>query len=155
LTSFCIGDGLDLGFGGDPINETAVRIDMKTPYTKVGNYPVQFSGDACRLYWFNDNCLDYIYSSHLLEDFQETEIVLREWLRVLKVGGKLIIFCPDEKRFRKHCKETGQPYNKAHIHEDFSLQFLKEIFEKIGNVKIVYELYPIDIYSFDLVVEKI
>ena len=36
------------------------------------------------LYWFRDGVLDYVYSSHLLEDYVDTEAVLREWLRVLR-----------------------------------------------------------------------
>jgi len=56
----------------------------------------QFSGKAESLYWFRDGVLDFVYSSHLLEDYPDTEAVLREWLRVLKPLGNLIIFCPDE-----------------------------------------------------------
>ena len=95
LAPFCTGYGLDLGFGGDPITNSAIRMDFPQPYTHVGDYPVQLGGKAEELYWFNNSVLDYIYSSHLLEDFIDTEQVLREWLRVIKPGGKLIIFCPD------------------------------------------------------------
>lgn len=155
LAPFCVGNGLDLGFGGDPISNSAVRMDFISPYASVGKYPVQLGGKAEDLYWFKDNVMDYIYSSHLLEDFFDTKAVLLEWLRVLKPGGKLIIFCPDEQIFRKHCKETGQPYNTAHVHEYFSLQFVKDILKEIGKTKIIYEKDKVDIYSWDLVCEKL
>lgn len=155
LAPYCEGYGLDLGFGGDPITESAIRIDFPQPYASVGKYPVQLGGKAEELYWFRDNVLDFVYSSHLLEDFQNTEAVLEEWIRVLKPGGRLVTFCPDEQRFRRHCAETGQPYNPAHIHEFFSLAFVKEILDKIGRTKVIYEKDGVDIYSWDLVCEKL
>ena len=155
LEGYCKGYGLDLGFGGDPITQSAIRMDYPQPYANVGKFPVQLGGTADNLFWFADDVLDYIYSSHLLEDFSDTESVLREWIRVLKKGGRLIIFCPDEQRFRQHCRETGQPYNIAHIHEYFSLSYILGILEKIGRTKVIYKLEPVNIYSWDLVCEKI
>src|SRR6516165_1499209 len=110
LAPFCLGYGVDLGFGGDPITETAIRIDMPHPYARTGSYEVQLGGDATKLHWFNDNVLDYVYSSHLLEDFEDTRTILLEWLRVLRPGGRLIVFCPDEQVYREHCRRTGQGY---------------------------------------------
>lgn len=155
LAPYCVGDGLDLGFGGDPINDSSIRIDLRTPYTNVGSYTVQLHGNANSLFWFNDNCMDYIYSSHLLEDFQDIGSVLAEWIRVLKPGGRLIIFCPDEKVFRAHCAKTGQPLNPAHKHHDFSLDLVLGLLEGIGKTRLIYKNFPVDIYSWDLVVEKI
>ena len=155
LAKYCTGNGLDLGFGGDPINSTAIRMDFPSPYTEVGTYPVQLGGSAENLYWFKNDVLDYIYSSHLLEDFEQTEAVLREWLRVIKPGGKLVIFCPDEQQFRKHCSETGQPYNTAHVHEFFSLNYTLQLLENISQTKVIYKQDKLDIYSWDLVCEKL
>jgi predicted SAM-dependent methyltransferase len=154
LAPYCTGDGVDLGFGGDPINTSAVRMDMPAQYGTVGEYPAQLRGDAARLIWFRDGVLDYVFSSHLLEDFQDTEGVLREWLRVLKPGGRLIIFCPDEQRFRAHCRRTGQPYNPHHVHEHFSIDYVKGLLDRLGGTRLVYENPDVDLYSWDLVVEK-
>ena len=154
LASYCMGYGVDLGFGGDPIVEHAIRIDLPSPYANVGKYPVQLGGQAENLRWFCDGVLDFVYSSHLLEDYQDTEAVLREWLRVLKPGGSLVLFCPDEQVFRRHCQETGQPYNPFHVHDHFSLAYVKNHLERIGKTRVIYESYPVDIYSWDLVCEK-
>lgn len=155
LSPYCTGDGVDLGFGGDPITSSAIRMDMPNQYGTVGQFPSQLSGDAARLFWFADGVLDYVFSSHLLEDFQDTESVLREWLRVLKPGGRLIIFCPDEQRFRAHCSRTGQPYNPHHVHAHFSLYYVKDLLARIGGTRLVYENPDVDLYSWDLVVEKL
>ena len=88
------GNGIELGFGGDAINNTAITIDLKQRYTTVGNCPQNLYGDASNLYWFKDNVFDYVYSSHLIEDFLTTEPIIKEWLRVLKVGGNLCLLFP-------------------------------------------------------------
>jgi predicted SAM-dependent methyltransferase len=155
LAPYCTGYGLDIGPGGDPIVPSAIRVDLPQPYSHVGSMPVQLGGTATKLEWFGDNVLDYVYSSHVLEDFQDTEAVLREWLRVLKPGGKLIIFCPDEQVYRDYCKRTGAPYNTCHVHADFSLNFVKKAMDRIGGVRIVHEVPLVDVYSWDLVAEKL
>ena len=155
LLPFCSGYGVDLGFGGDPVSPQAIRVDSPRPYADTGAHSVQLGGDATKLHWFRDGVLDYIYSSHLLEDFPDTETVLREWLRVLKPGGNLIIFCPDEQIYREHCQRTGQMYNENHKHADFSLQKIKATLQKIGGVKFIHENPLVDIYSWELVAQKI
>lgn len=155
LAPYCQGYGIDLGFGGDPIAPHAIRMDMPQPYTKLGNHSVQLGGDALDLYWFKDDVLDFVYSSHLLEDFDDTEAALREWLRVLKVGGNLIILCPDEQRYRRHCRRTHQPYNGSHKHANFGLAYVEQILEKIGGVEFVYENDNVGPYSWELVARKV
>jgi len=154
LAPYCVGNGVDLGFGGDPITPHAVRVDLPQPYTKVGAYPVQLGGQAQHLVWFQDQSLDFVYSSHLLEDYNNTRAVLREWLRVLKPGGRLVIFCPDEQRFRAHCQATGQPYNPHHKHANFSLDYVKKILVELGEDQFTYENPDVDGYSWDLVCVK-
>jgi predicted SAM-dependent methyltransferase len=155
LAPYCQGDGVDLGFGGDPITKSAVRMDKPDQYGTVGSFPAQLRGDAAALRWFRDGVLDYVFSSHVLEDFHDTEGVLREWLRVLRPGGRLVLFCPDEARFRAHCARTGQPYNTNHVHAHFSLGYVKELLARIGGTRLVYENADVDLYSWDLVVEKL
>lgn len=154
LAPYCVGYGLDLGFGGDPIAPHAVRVDMPQPYTNVGAYPVQLGGQAENLRWFRDGVLDFVYSSHLLEDYEDVEAVLREWLRVLRPGGRLIIYCPDEQRYRAHCQATGQPYNTNHKHADFSLRYVRAILDGMGQRRVLHENPYVDVYSWELVLEK-
>ena len=46
---------------------------------------------------FKDSTVDEIYSRHLIEHFslREAVKVLEEWNRVLKIGGKVYIICPN------------------------------------------------------------
>lgn len=149
LSPYCKGIGLDLGYGGDSIVPQAITMDIRD------DLDCNLRGDARNLFWFRDGVLDFIYSSHLLEDFEDTESVLIEWLRVLKAGGLLIIYCPVEKIYREHCVKTGQAYNIQHKQPDFSLQFIKNILQHIGNTEIIHENPLVEIYSFELVAKKL
>ncbi len=155
LGAYCVGCGVDLGPGGDPINATAIRVDLPTPYADVGDYQVQLGGSADHLYWFRDETLDYVFSSHLLEDFEDTRSVLMEWLRVLKPGGRLVLFCPDEQVYAEHCRRTGQRHNDCHRHKDFSLARVKRDLESIGQTRILHENALIDVYSWEIVCAKV
>jgi ubiquinone/menaquinone biosynthesis C-methylase UbiE len=136
---YCKGNGIDVGFGGDPIVPTAITIDLSKPYAETGKSPQNLKGDGRNLYWFNDNTLDYVYSSHLLEDFIDTKEVLQEWIRVLKPNGYLLLLLPDEQRCRVYFRKSCKPYNEHHKHEDFSLNKIKEILKSL-EVKIIKEI---------------
>ncbi|MBE9041848.1 methyltransferase domain-containing protein [Oscillatoriales cyanobacterium LEGE 11467] len=61
---------------------------------------VDFIGNATNLEQFEENSVEAIYASHVLEHFHhslnnELIVTLREWHRVLKPGGKLYISVPD------------------------------------------------------------
>jgi predicted SAM-dependent methyltransferase len=83
--------------------------------------------------------------------------MLREWLRVIKHGGFLVIFCPDQKVYEAVCRVHGTEPNPGHKHKDFGLKFVKKILEDHfkGQYEIVHEIPLIDEYSFDLVLRKL
>lgn len=124
VQQYCGGNGVDIGCGGDPVVPWAVQIDL--PYGVGDKPPPRPAGlsthlviDGTRDLPFVDNCLDFVFSSHLIEDFSDWDPILREWVRVLKPGGHLVIFLPDHVRFRAAVRR-GQPDNPYHKHESFS-----------------------------------
>ena len=58
---------------------------------------------------FEDNTIDLIYSSHVLEYFDRGEViqVLKEWRRVLKNGGTLRLAVPDFQSMARLYMEGG------------------------------------------------
>lgn len=160
LAPYCKGVGIDVGFGGCAIVPSAMCLDReelnpsraRNPHAS----PTHLVGEAENLRWFKDGVLDYVYSSHCLEDFYDTKAVLAEWLRVIKPGGYLVLFLPDEQVYRSVTPEDIR--NKAHQHADFSLEFVKGILRELGynDACIIHELWPVpnNLYSFDLVVQK-
>jgi len=160
LAKYCEGDGLDLGYGGDPIVKSAITVDLPggTYGRPFGDHPQNLHGDATVLYWFQDEVLNYIYASHLIEDFSPEGIkdILVEWFRVLKPGGYLIIYCPVEQVYRKYCEKHGTLPNASHKNDNFDLKFLLNLAEEAlkGKYDVVYSLELDDSYCFDLVLEK-
>ncbi len=145
---------MDIGFGGDPITPTAICMDLPTPYAQYLTHVQHLRGSADDLRWFRDNSLDWVYSSHVLEDFPDTAGVLGEWIRVVKPGGHVVLYLPDEQTYRAHCRSQGKPPNAHHIHEHFGLPYLKGILDRRTDVEIVHEAFPVGIYSFELVLRK-
>jgi len=80
---------LNLGCGWRDFGPDWIHIDG-------GDYPHLHSKDIVSLP-FKDNSADVIYSSHVIEYFNRTEIkdVLKEWHRVLKPAGILRLAVPD------------------------------------------------------------
>jgi len=154
LVKFCKGYGVDLGYGGDPIINSAITIDLPTPYTNFGNYPLNLGGDATKLQWFKENSLDFVYSSHLLEDFENTKEIIEEWSRILKLGGRLVLLLPDQKRYKENCLKRNEKSNPSHKIEDFSLNYMRNILRGLPYLKIIFEKDYLDDYNFALVAEK-
>lgn len=117
---YCQGNGLDLGSAGDPISPTAIQVELPDNYCPLfkNDYPPQLRGDATNLVWFKDKCLDYVFSSHLIEDFgpERQHEIICEWCRVIKPGGYLVVLAPERHRW-KAALNRGQPPNLAHKNE--------------------------------------
>lgn len=155
LAPFCQGDGVDVGFGGDPIVPHAICMDLPQGYAHYDNHVQHLHGDARDLHWFRSDSLDWVYSSHVLEDFEDTQAVLDEWLRVVRPGGQIVLYLPDEQAYRAHCHKQGTPPNINHIHDNFSLDYVKKCLTHRGDVEIIHQRFPVGIYSFELVLRKI
>ena len=158
LSKWCVGNGLDIGFGGSPIVSGAICIDRHEGHggrPVIANaQPTHIAGEADRLPWFADNSFEYAFSSHLLEDFLDTQVILSEWLRVIKPGGHLVLFLPDQAAYVKYCHDHNSLPNGAHKHDNFSLDYVKSNLP--NNCQVVHEEWPFpgNPYSFSLVVRK-
>ena len=64
---------------------------------------VHYKRDVSNLKIFKSNCVDLIYGSHVIEYFDQFEVikVLKEWKRVLKKGGILRLSVPNFKSLIK------------------------------------------------------
>lgn len=160
LAGYCVGDGVDVGYGGDPITLSAICFDMPNPYNRVGKYPQHLRGDA-RSLPFKDRILDYVYSSHLIEDFTYEEQVnlIMEWFRVLKSGGNLVLCAPNQQRYLAACKragQTGDTINQAHKEADYSLETFKDkVLTHIHGVKVIKEWDDVADYSWCMVISRL
>lgn len=117
---YCAGTGLDIGSGGDPVAPWAIQVDLPTAdyekYNQVSGTRSIHLPTGCLNLPFKDQSLDFVYSSHLIEDFLNWDPLLTEWTRVVKPGGFIVIMLPDKQRFTAAIGR-GQPPNCAHQHE--------------------------------------
>lgn len=159
LAPFCVGRGLDIGFGGDAVVPDAITFDMPHPYTRVGEDRQVLQGSCMDLSMICSEALDYVYSAHLLEDFtyqQLAEVIIPEWRRVLRVGGLLVTNCPNQQRFLDHCARTGQGLNMAHKEQDFSLETFEErVLRHTGPWETVLRMPEHGAYSWLAVARKV
>jgi len=139
---FCQGNGCDVGSGGDPVVPWAIQIDLPDEAFKQYGHaheetrPIQYRGDARNLP-FKDGTMAWIFSSHLIEDFDDWPVVLEEFCRVLKPDGHLIIMVPDKKLFRA-AVAGGQNDNASHRHE-FYVGELTEWARLRGGFEVIFD----------------
>lgn len=135
---YCTGNGVDLGSSGDPVVPHAIQVDLPPDQYKHYNTTrpeasIQWRGSALSLP-FKDETLDFVHSSHLIEDFSDWTPALVEWDRVLKVGGYMLIAVPDHARFRA-AVARGQGDNLSHKHESR----IGELSEQLLDYKTIFE----------------
>ena len=134
---FCIGKGCDIGFGGDKILKIDCDgIDFPQPYTKTGKDKVDIGCDVINNEIpVPDNSYDYVYTSHLIEDFVDTNDALRKFIRVLKSGGNLVLVFPDQPKYEAYCKKLEIPMNPYHIHPDMGFDFMINRLNEIQEMR--------------------
>lgn len=147
VLKYCQGQGLDIGCGVTKIKSDSIGIDLVSPLADM-------KSDGRILSDFPDEHFDYIFSSHMLEEIDDTEAILKEWLRVLKKDGYIVLYQAD----RDYYYPLGHELcNKRHKHH-FIWEELWAIFDKIGGTKLIhhkrYGEKPYDEWSFELVVKK-
>jgi len=120
---YCSGAGVDIASQGATVVPWALSYDLpKKEFDKYANGhppkgPIHLRGHANSLP-FDDKCLDFVYSSHYIEDELDWMPILKEWDRVLKVGGHMIILYPDYKLWEEAVR-NGQPPNCSHRHRPY------------------------------------
>ena len=118
---YCQGVGVDIASAGDPVVPWAINFEL--PEDEFNYYndghkplgPIQLSGHGDKLP-FNNDSMDFVYCSHLLEDYLDWMPVLTEWVRCLKPGGHLVILVPDKVLWAEQLAR-GQTPNCFHKHE--------------------------------------
>ena len=98
---YCNGKGLDIGFGGDLVTKNSVGFDFE-------------HGDAQILKGVADESYDFVYSSHTIEHLPDPSEAVKNWFRVLKPGGYLIIYLPHRDLYEKK-KQLPSRFNPNHL----------------------------------------
>jgi SAM-dependent methyltransferase len=91
-TRYFAGAGIDIGGRPDPL---FLYAELFPRITSVRVWDLE-DGDATLMDGVSDNSYDFVFSSHCLEHLMDPVTGLRNWFRILRPGGHLIITVPDE-----------------------------------------------------------
>jgi len=137
---------LNLGAGYD-IREGYINIDLR-PLNGI-----QLVMNVEKLTPFMDGSVDEVLASHILEHFswRKTKEVLREWIRVLRKGGILVIKCPNARYIAEKyvkgdpefpCSRFASDLFGGQVHEldyhktAFDFEMLKDYLSELGMIHI-------------------
>jgi SAM-dependent methyltransferase len=154
---------LDIGFRGSsgeasPIVEQAVGVDLGFPGYDGVTLP------------FPSNSQDAVHSSHCLEHTEDPVQAIREWFRVLKIGGYLVLSVPHQHLYEKK-EELPSAWNHDHRHFFSPARLLAVVEEALApnhyrirhfvdnDFLYDYDLpsgsHPVGCYEIELVIQKI
>lgn len=165
LDRYCSGSlVLDVGYSGydNPEGKTgvpgAIGIDL--------GYP----GYDGRVLPFGDETVDTVFSSHCLEHIQFDHQAIRDWFRVIKVGGFIVCMVPSQalyekreflpSRFNEDHKRMYTPatlmrsFEEALTVNTYRVRHLAEN-DRGFNYQLGPEVHSDGAYEIELVVEKI
>jgi len=127
IVPFTRGRGLDLGCGPFKAFPHFIGVDNGHHAEEFGwKFKPDVSVNSCDdLSLFGDSSMDFVFSSHLLEHIDDHILALKEWMRVLKDGGYLILYLP-HKLFYPNIGEYGA--NPDHKH-DFMPQDIIDVMQ--------------------------
>lgn len=131
LVEYTNGRGLDLGCGKFKAFPHFIGVDNGHHWGTDGiDFPVESCED---LSMFSDKSMDFVFSSHLLEHIVDTKKTLKEWYRVVKNDGYLILYLPHKELYPNVGKEGANPDHK----HDFMPEDIIKIMHDIGGWDLV------------------
>jgi len=149
---------LDIGCGTHKVTPDAVGIDGRSTEC-VGMLKDGLSKFEDHMY----NTADTVFSSHVLEHMEDDYATLIEWTKLLKPGGKLILYLPDGDHYNngdnlEHMRDYRYAqfmmfFKRAFCGEgkNFRGEHLPKLYELIDHGKDLGD----DKYSFFLVAQKL
>lgn len=129
------GLGYDIGCGPNKGFPHWIGIDNRkdSQLFSIAMNPDLTVPDACHLPMLASSHADFVFSSHTLEHIKEYLKALREWWRVIKPGGYLVLYLP-HKAFYPNIGTEGA--NPDHVH-DFTPDEMIEAMKFIGGWDLV------------------
>lgn len=130
VLSYLSRGGLDIGCGAEKVWPHMIGIDNGTDTWLFGQAvrPDLVVRSADKLGLFADAAVENVFSSHLLEHMQDWHAALREWWRVLKVGGYLVLYLPHADLYPNIGKPGANPDHKHDFRPSDIIAFCRMAF---------------------------
>lgn len=129
IVPFFGNSNLDLGCGPRKVWPNFVGIDngKDTELFGVTMKPDVVVGSCERLSIFASDSIDCVFSSHLLEHVEDYKGALREWWRLVKPGGVLILYLPHADLYPNIGQPGANPDHKHDFRNEDIVAAMKEI----------------------------
>src|SRR5437879_4868391 len=112
VAQYLRGRGLDVGAGDFKVLPHVISVD-NLHHTAFG---LQIRPDivceADKLDIFASCSMDFVYSSHVLEHVEDMGATLKEWWRVIKQGGLLVMYLPHKDYYPRMGQPGANPDHK-------------------------------------------
>jgi predicted SAM-dependent methyltransferase len=130
-------NGIDVGCGTCRIDDMIISIDAQPDYRYAH---AQLVWNCINLDIFANKQLDFIFSSHCLEDFIDIQAVFLNWWEKLKVNGLMLLLLPDMELCEcQYCKgksryprigEGGNPSHRTNVGKKYITDLLTTLHER-------------------------
>lgn len=141
VTQYFVGDGIDIGCGDDSLgNHKNHYIHIKS--VKPWDLP---DGDAQLMEGVPDNTYDFVHSSHCLEHMRDPFEAFKNWLRICKPGGHIVVTIPEEDLYEQGYfpslyngdHKTTWTIHKVESWSPVSINLTSLLFTLIDQIKIL------------------
>ncbi len=148
VAKYLKGYGFDLGCGNEKICPQAIGIDICGAAAEI---KLDLSNPET-LNIFSTESVDYVFSSHLLEDMFDTKNVLKAWWRLIRIGGYLILYLPHKDLYPNVGEPGANPNHKHDFFPDDIISIIREfgVFDVIECKRYDQK----DEYSFEIILQK-
>jgi ubiquinone/menaquinone biosynthesis C-methylase UbiE len=145
-TGFLANMTAKLGFPTIGVDISKDMLKYAVEHAKTGNSDAAFMEGSVLALPFSNNTIDFIINSRLIWTLVEPDLAIREWLRIIKPGGKIMCF--------NRMKEgVGLNIGKVNIYEDEEvdsklaikaarMEELKDLLERNGLVEVEIRKLP-------------
>jgi predicted SAM-dependent methyltransferase/ADP-heptose:LPS heptosyltransferase len=156
------GRGLDIGAGLHRTFPHFITVDNNADVQLFGHpmpRPDILVEDGGKLEMVASESMDFVFSSHMLEHVEEDKLVktLKEWYRVVKPNGYLVLYLPDADEYPKVGEEGANPDHKWNVHYNRVMELANHAFKNFDlmdfqkrNADQEYSLY----FVFQKTLEK-
>lgn len=147
------GTGLDIGAGTFKVLPHVISVDNCIDSALFG-LPVKPDvrvASADNLSIFASQSMDFIYSSHLLEHMEDPQKTLKEWWRLLKPKGVMVLYLPHEDLYPKIGEPGANVDHKHNLNEEKVIEWMK--FAR-WNLEVCEKRDQDEEYSFLMVFRK-
>lgn len=155
VLKYCDGLGIDVGCGTNRLDKSVLALDHFPHVAKAGEFGANDMVLDCAKLPFRDNVFDFVFSSHCLEDFEPGQIkaVLTEWLRCVKIQGRLVLLLPDMEggRYPRVGAKDGNPSHRVDVGPEYMKRLIQGLPVEIEQIDTIDKTR---FFTFDIVLKK-